>query len=434
MEIEIDYCPRPEQQLEHDRLKRFNVLVCHRRWGKTYFAINQLIKDVLCCPLDNPRGTYIAPFLKQAKSIAWDYLKHFSRVIPKAKINEAELRIDYPNGGRIRLYGADNPDSLRGLYHDSVVLDEVAQMPTRIWSEVVRPALSDRLTAEHEPRAIFIGTPQGPNLFKQLYDEAPNREGWGRAMHKASTSAVLPEAELRQIARELTEREYAQEMECDFTAAIVGAFYGREMQDAIDEQRVTGVPYDKTHKVITAWDIGIRDSTAIWFIQHVGSEIHVIDYEEYTNFGLPEIIKHLDSKPYAYQQHIGPHDLKVRELGTGLTRLHQARQLGVNFTIAPKQEVIDGIEAVRGVLSRCWFDQTRCEQGINALTLYRNELDEKRGIFKPIHDWTSHAADALRYYAITRKASDEWSGEPDYSYLNQALGQQTPARGRHANR
>ena len=121
--------------------------------------------------------------------------------------------------------------------------------------------------------------------------------------------------------------------------------------------------------------------------------------------------------------HIGPHDLKVRELGTGLTRLHQARQLGINFTIAPKQEVIDGIEAVRGILSRCYFDGGKCEQGINALTLYRNELDDKRGIFKPVHDWTSHAADAMRYFAITRKHDDTWSAELDYSYLNRAIGQ-----------
>jgi hypothetical protein len=422
-EVIIPYQPRPEQQIEHERLVRFNVLVCHRRWGKTYFAINQLIRDIISCPLDNPRGAYVAPWLKQAKAIAWDYLKHFSRPIPGIVINESELRIDYPNGGRIRLYGADNPDSLRGLYHDSVVLDEVAQMSPRIWSEVIRPALSDRLTKEHEPSAIFIGTPQGPNLFKELYDRAPEREGWQRAMHKASESGVLPDSELRQIKKELTSREYAQEMECDFTAAIVGAFYGREMQDAIEQDRICPVPYDKTHKVITAWDIGIRDSTAIWFVQHVGSEIHLIDYEEYTNIGLPDIIKHIAAKPYSYGQHIGPHDLRVRELGTGLTRLHQARNLGVNFAIAPQQEVIDGIEAVRGILGRCYFDAEKCEHGINALTLYRNELDDKRGIFKPVHDWTSHAADAMRYFAITRKHDDSWSGDLDYSYLNRAIGQ-----------
>ena len=157
-EITIPYKPRDEQQLEHDRLVRFNVLVCHRRWGKTVFAINQLIRDIISCSEDNPRGAYVAPLLKQAKAIAWDYLKYFSRAIPGIIINESELRIDYPNAGRIRLYGADNPDSLRGLYHDSVVLDEVAQMSPRLWSEVIRPALSDRLTATHEPRAIFIGT------------------------------------------------------------------------------------------------------------------------------------------------------------------------------------------------------------------------------------------------------------------------------------
>jgi phage terminase large subunit len=422
-EIIIPYKPRPEQQVEHDRLKRFNVLVCHRRWGKTVFAVNQLIQDVMTCPLKMPRGSYVAPLFKQAKAVAWDYLKEFSRVIPGTVFNEAELRADYPNGARIRLFGADNPDSMRGLYHDSVVLDEVAQMAPRAWSEVIRPALSDRLVeGVHEPRAIFIGTPQGPGMFKRLYDLAGHTDNWYRAMHKASTSGVIPNVELAQVQKEMTEREYDQEFECSFTAAIVGAFYGKEMQAALDGGRIGAVPHDKTHQVITAWDIGIADSTAIWFIQRIGRELHCIDYEEYTNLGLPDIIAHLDTKPYKYEQHIGPHDLNVRELGTGMTRKRQAANLGVRFTVAPLQPVIDGIEAVRGTISRMWFDRENCELGINCLTLYRNALDDKRGIFKPLHDWSSHGADAMRYFCSTKSATSEWTELPESIINTKAAG------------
>ena len=140
-EVVIPYKPRELQALLHDRLERFNVLVCHRRFGKTVFAINEMIRLALTVDKDRPRAAYMCPLFKQAKQVAWDMVKHYSRVIPGVIFNESELRADYPNGGRLQLFGADNADALRGIYLDGVVLDEYAQMSPRAWSEVLRPAL-----------------------------------------------------------------------------------------------------------------------------------------------------------------------------------------------------------------------------------------------------------------------------------------------------
>ena len=162
--ITIPYKPRELQQQVHKNLKRFNVLVCHRRFGKTVLTVNELIKKCLQCQLPRPRYYYIAPTYSMAKRIAWDYLKYYTSVLPNMDYHETELRAELPNGGRIQLLGCERPQTLKGLYIDGVVLDEVAQMPPKMWTEVIRPALSDR-----EGFMIAIGTPQGHNSFFDLY-------------------------------------------------------------------------------------------------------------------------------------------------------------------------------------------------------------------------------------------------------------------------
>ena len=189
--ITIPYSPRPLQRLIHEELKRWNVIVCHRRFGKTVFAINELIKQCLTSDKERPRYAYLAPTYKQAKTIAWDYLQHYSRAIPGITINQAELRIDYPNEGHIQLFGCDNPDALRGLYLDGAVLDEYAQMPSSLFGEVLRPALSDR-----KGWAIFIGTPKGKNAFYDLYSNAEKHDTWFTKVYPASETGIVDEAEL----------------------------------------------------------------------------------------------------------------------------------------------------------------------------------------------------------------------------------------------
>lgn len=408
--IVIPYEPRELFIPFHNRKQRFSCEVVHRRGGKTVSRVNELIKGALTEERDRPRFAYIAPFLKQAKAVAWDYVKHYCQpLVPLgATFNEAELRADLPNGGQIRLYGADNPDSLRGIYLDGVVLDEYGVMDPAIWP-VVRPALSDRLGW-----ADFIGTPNGHNDFYDTFQRAKaDPEEWYCAIHRASETGIIAAGELTAAKRSMTEDQYAQEYECSFEAAIQGAYYGKEMAEAEREKRITRVPYDRATDVITAWDLGIGDATAIWFCQQVGQEYHLIDYLENSGVGLDWYAGQIKSKPYVYGNHILPHDVEAKELGTGKSRKEVLEQLGIKVTVAPKLKVEDGINAVRMVLNRCWFDAEKCARGIEALKQYRTEFDEQRKVFrdKPLHDWTSHASDAARYLFTGIKKTDKasWS-------------------------
>lgn len=398
--IDLEYRPRKHQEELHLGVKRFAVVVAHRRFGKTVFCLAHMIDRALRCDKPNPRYAYIAPLYRQAKAVAWDYAKEMTRKIPGTTVNEAELRIDLPNGAQIRLYGADNPDSLRGIYLDGVILDEYAQMSPVAWSQVIRPALSDRLGW-----AIFIGTPKGRNAFCELYEEAATgRAGadWSAHMYRVSETNVVDPGELAKARADMSEDEFEQEYECSFMAAIKGAYYGQEMTRAEREGRITRVPWEPTLPVTTAWDLGIRDSTAIWFVQQAGREVRVIDYYEHASVGLEHYAKRLREPDYVYGHHIGPHDAKVKELGTGLSRLDTLAQLGIRMDALEQANREDGINAARRLLARCWFDADKCKKGIEALRQYRREWDDKAQALRdtPKHDWTSHGADAFRYLAM----------------------------------
>lgn len=375
--------------------------MAHRRAGKTVACVNDLQDGALRCTNTRPRFAYLSPYLKQSKAVAWDYLR--SGMLPLrdlgAQINESELRVDYHNGGQVRLYGADNADALRGIYLDGVVLDEFADMDPRVWSEVIRPALADR-----QGWAVFIGTPKGRNEFYTIWERSKKEKNWFSLMLRASETGLIVQDELELAARDLTEDQYAQEFECSFDAAIVGAYYGRLMNDADTAGRISGVPHDPAAQVWTAWDLGIRDATAIWWAQTVGREVHIIDYYEASGADLGHYVREIQNRPYNYGGHIVPHDAKAKELGTGKSRLEVMESLGLrNVSIAPMHRVEDGINSVRMLIPRCWFDKLKCERGIEAMRLYRSEFDEKLKNFKPtpLHDWTSHAADAFRYLAMT---------------------------------
>ena len=376
-------------------------MVAHRRAGKTVAALNGLIRSALTCPLPDPRCAYVAPYLKQAKGVAWDYLKYYAGVVPGVEFNEAELRADFPNNGRIRLFGADNPDALRGLYFDDVDCDEFGDWDPRAWTEVIRPALSDR-----KGRATFTGTPRGKNTFYDLRQKAAGgAPGWALWELRASATGLLGADELADARDGMSEAEFRREYECDFNAAIEGAFYAREMNAAEADKRIGRVPIDPILKVDTWWDLGIDDATAVWFTQEVGQEKRIVDYLEVSGEGLPQIVKRLEAKDYRYGRHVLPHDAEARELGTGVSRVETLKRLGLrDIYIVPAQEVADGINAVRLMLARCWFDAERCARGIEAMKQYRREWDGKRQVWRerPLHDWTSHAADAFRYGALAR--------------------------------
>ena len=400
--IDIGYTPRPLQEQLHRMLdeNRFNVLVMHRRFGKTVCAINQLLKRAIMERQPNPRLAYIAPTYRQAKSVAWDYLKQYAGVIPGAKFHETELRCDLPNGARISLLSGENYQSLRGIYLDLAVMDEVADMPEAIFPEVIRPALSDRRGG-----CCFIGTPKGHNYFHDLWQTAKTTKGWARRMYRASETNLIDSEELEAARATMTEDQYQQEFECSWVANVPGAIYGKELQAADDENRICHVPHDPGNRVDVFFDIGMHDYTAVWFAQSVGRGlVHVIDYYENRGEGLPHYAQMLSERDYTYGDYFAPHDIEVKEMGSGKSRREVAHSLGLNFRVVPRLPVEDGIHAVRMLLPRCYFDQENCRKGLDALRHYHRAYNERARRFrnKPVHNWSSHSADAFRYMAIAQ--------------------------------
>ena len=399
MHIEIPYEPRELQRKLHNEmaLKRWGVVVCHRRFGKTVWAINHILRAALMCEKNNPRLAYMAPTYRQAKNVAWDYIKQYAGKIPGVRFHETELRCDLPTGARISLLGAENPDSLRGIYLDGCVMDEVADMPENVFPEVLRPALSDR-----KGFCIFLGTPKGHNAFYEKYEEAVANDDWLAAVYKASETGILDQEELDAAKVMMSSDQYAQEFECSWNANVPGAVYGKELEEAQADGRITNVPYNPASKVNTFWDLGVGDSTSIWFTQNIGRAVHVIDYYEARGEGLPHYCKVLSSKNYLYGEHNAPHDIEVRELGTGKSRREIAWDLGLNFRVVPKLPIEDGIHAAQMLIPRLYFDREKCKYGLECLRQYHRAYNERTRSFRatPVHDYSSHAADAFRYLAV----------------------------------
>lgn len=394
--ISTGYVAREQFRSFHARKQRWSCIVSHPRCGKTVASINDLIDAAARCDKPNPRFAYVAPYYSQAKDIAWSYLKQYTAVIPGATHNESELRVDIGDR-RIRLYGADNYERLRGIYLDGVVLDEYGDMDPRAWPEVIRPRLADR-----GGWAAFIGTAHGYNHFAELWEQASDSPEWFSLMLRASETGILPKSELDDARHAMSEEQYLAEFECSFQAAIVGSIWGRELADAEADGRVCAVPHDPGNGVSTWWDLGVRNAMAIWFTQDAGREVNVIDHCEIVGGGLPEAAIELQRKPYRYVGHHAPHDAKVRELGTGKSRIETAAALGIKFDLVPDIGLEDGIQAARLFFSRCRFDRAKTARGRDALASYHRAYDARRKIYSaiPVHDWASDSADAWRYLAV----------------------------------
>jgi phage terminase large subunit len=399
--IQIDYQPRTQFLPYHNRKQRFAILVTHRRAGKTWAVLNDLLMRAATTP--NGRFAYVAPFYSQAKDISWEPLKFFAAPLLADSPNESELRVDLVNGARIRLYGSDNSERLRGLGLDSVVCDEFADWRSGVWSEVLRPALAAGGYPGAPPgTATFIGTPRGKNEFFDLWQVANKSDAWFKLELKASDTGLIPQEELDANKEALGRESYEQEFECSFDAALVGAFYADELERMKAEKRITKLPIERAIPVHTAWDLGISDSTAIWFIQCVGKERRLIDYYEASGVGLDHYAKVLEGRGYVWGDHFFPHDVANKELSTGHSRVDTLRGLGIEPEIVPQAAVLDGINAVRRMLDSTWIDPDRCERGLEALKQYRRDWDDKLKTWKmrPRHDWSSHGADALRTFAM----------------------------------
>lgn len=404
--IEIPYEPRAPQLEVHQLTweHRYGVAVCHRRFGKSVMAVNELVRRALSTDKSDWRGSYIGPTYTQTKAIVWDYLKHFTDSIPGRVFNESELRVDLPNGSRIRLFGGDKPDALRGLYHDCVFMDEFDDSKTNLWTQVVYPATVDRKGC-----AYFIGTflyTNGP--LGQIFDHAQADTDWFSVVYRASETKVIPKSELRIAQHNMSDEEYEREFECNRSTAVKGAYYAKQIARCEKEGRITAVKHDRRYPVLTGWDIGF-DTTSIWFAQPVGNQLRFIKYFEDVGDDIvpyaTKVLSYSEELDWRYKWHYFPHDMEARDFtGGGKTRLEVAQSLGLRpATVVERRmaqkgmETHEGINAVRRAFDRFLFDAEECKRGLDCLRSYRPEENRTTGEMKalPLHDWASHGATAI---------------------------------------
>lgn len=406
------YNPRPPFIPMHQRDKRFGSLVCHRRAGKSYSAIHECVIRALYTPKMDARYAYIAPFRQQAKEIGWIYLKQAARPFIKAEkdIRESELRVRLFNGNWITLYGSDNPDALRGIYLDGAILDEFGDCRPNLWHEVILPTLTDR-----QGWALIAGTPRGKNAFYHLNELAKTDPDWFQMTLKASESGLLPDSELLMMQSQMSEDQYAQELECSFEAAVLGTYYASIITKMEADGRMSkrGL-FDPEQKVHCSLDLGFTDSTAIWFWQHRPDGIAIIDYHEAHSQPLSyyfDLFDALTTLGYNFENIFLPHDAKAKTLQTGRSTVEQFlahfEHTETNIRITPSLKVQQGIDAARLVLPHCWFDADNCRDGWETLRGYRRKYNEITKAYSntPLHDWAADGADAFRYLALVCRTS-----------------------------
>ena len=438
-QVTLSYVPREWFKPFHARAKRKAVLVAHRRCGKTVAAVNDLVAKALKFShptLKRPFYGYICPELKQAKQVAWEYLKEAARDIPGSKISESELYVRLPNDARIRLFGADNADSMRGLYFDGVILDEFGDMKASLVTSVILPALSDR-----QGWIVYMGTPKGKNDFYDKFKlaSANVRNDWFYLNVKASQTKILSKEFLDEQRIDMGDDIYNQEYECSFEAANVGSYYGKHMQ-ALEEQGrfVTNELYDPQESVSLAMDLGHSDACAIWFWQIIKGDVVFIDYFEATGYDAAEVVEMLQLRPYSYETWWLPHDARSHTFATKKSVLDTFREYNAPCRIVPKLALNDQIDSVRKTLRTypVYFDAARCDRGLEALRNYSRKWDQDRKIFSdtPSHDQWSHGADAFRYACLSIRPEDlgrsiERSRQRLQASLNkpQQLNTQSPA-------
>jgi hypothetical protein len=427
------YKPRPYQldfvlDFEAKKHKKY-ILIWGRRAGKDLTVWNLLIREAIRIP-----AVYfmLYPTYAQGKKIIFDSITNdgvrFIDFIPKEiikSVNSQELKISLINGSIINIVGTDNVDRLVGTNPRGLVYSEAALQDQKSYT-MLRPIL-----AANDGWVIFISTPRGKNWFWEMYQIALNNpDDWYTSLLTLDDTKHIP---YHQIEKDMSEGLMSydlmrQEYFCDFSLGVEGSYYAKYLDKMKISGQIGQVPWEAAFKVSTCWDIGVRDSTSIIFFQNVGQIVRIIDYYENSKEGLEHYVQILEKKPYSYGKHIAPHDIAVKEWGSGLTRIEKAKQLGVKFTLAPAISIEDGIETVRSSFSKMWIDEKNCVQLVKCLENYRQEYDDKRKVYKPIplHNFASHGADAFRYLCISLpKIRDGLSAEElDKRYREVVYGEQ----------
>lgn len=399
------------------------VAVWHRRAGKDSTSMNYTITEAM----ENP-GVYwhMLPTQKQARKVVWDGIDRFGRRMidqccPKeirSATRSQEMQIELKSGSIWQLCGSDNFDALVGANPRGVVFSEWSLCNPKAW-DYIRPIL-----AENGGWAIFIYTARGKNHGYTMAEMAKNNPNWlyscltvDDTKRPDGTPIITQEAIEEDRASGMSEDMIQQEYYCSFDAAIVGAYYAKEIAAAHRDKRIGFVPIEPSLQVHTFWDLGIGDDMCIWFVQAVGKEVRCINYYENNGEGMAHYINYVNKfgreHNVSFGDHFAPHDIEARELMSGRSRKDTAREMGIIFQTVPRvTNIADGIEATRKIFPRVWFDEQRCSQGINCLASYRREYDEKRDVYndRPVHDWASNGADAFRQMA---QAWQERLAQPD---------------------
>lgn len=388
------------------------AVVWHRRCGK----------DSCCLQLSAVAsqmrvGTiwHMLPTLKQGRRVIWDGIDREGRrmidqAFPKEMrqaqnpINNSDMQIRFQNGSIYQVVGSDNYDSLVGTNPVGVIFSEFSVADPKAW-DYIRPIL-----AENGGWALFIYTPRGKNHGKKLFDMAQGNPKWYSSLLTVNdtfrddgTPVIGPDVIADERAEGMSEEKILQEYFCSFEAGMEGAFYTSDLNIAEKEGRIGDYPHDPSKQCQTWWDIGFRDATAIIVTQRGddGKPI-IIDYLEARNKALDEWIRDVRSLPYDYEEHYGPHDLENTDWTTGKTRREFALGLNFAFDIVPKIPVQDGIDATRALIRTARFNEKKVGRLLDGLYSYRREFDDRTQLFrdKPLHDWASHPADAMRYLSV----------------------------------
>ena len=410
-----------------DKPNKRAVWITHRRAGKDKTMINIMIRKML-----QRVGTYayFFPTFTQGRRILWDgmdkdgfhFIDHFPKEVVRRK-NTTTMTIELINGSIFQILGTDNYNSIVGANVIGAVFSEYSLQDPRAWG-FIRPML-----AENGGWAIFNYTPRGHNHGYDLLKLAQSRTDWYvEILDVTKTNAIPPEVLLSERQEMLrlsgSDALYQQEYMCDFSVPVQGSYYVEGLTQAGEQGRIGNVPYEMELPVHTAWDLGVGDATAIWFYQVIGGEVHAIDYYEDEGEGMLHYFKVLKERGYVYGEHYAPHDIAVREFTMGKARIDIAREVGINFRIVPKLSLDDGIMSTRLLFNRMWFDEVKCERGLECLKNYRKEYDDKNKTYRdhPMHDWASHGADAFRYLCLSVQSDVYVKSRPTLDYRIEAEG------------
>lgn len=397
------YQPREQFIPFHNREQRWAVLNTHRRAGKTIALSNDVIYGTLQCPLRKPQLAYIGPTFTQAKRVAWQYLKDYAEPYLSKPPQESELKLTLKNEGTIHVLGADNADALRGMYLDGFVGDEYALWRPSVFSQIIRPALSDR-----NGWGVFASTPRGKNLFYEI-DQTAIKESaklWHRLTLKASESGIIDPNELEELRRTMDPEEFAQEYECSFDAALKGAIYAAEVDLMFAEGRVGSVAYDPNLETHCVFDLGFTDATVViwWQVDPRTGRRNIVRCRATTGADIFHHIAAIHDFPGEVGEVWLPHDARAKNLQTGRSVVEQFLSEGIKPKLVPNHKIRDRIAATRRVFPSVWIDADDTGELIEAMKSYRREWNDDLGMFseRPVHDWSSHFADCFGYFCVVQ--------------------------------